>query len=94
MTPDLTRASKIEAELKQFDTDNADDLVVYAEGIVHASVCSSLTKDEVVARMAKRFSGTTHGGWELSDKDFATGEPQGTPCNDKPTTHKHWLFNC
>lgn len=72
----------------------ADEFVIYSEGIVCASVCSSLPIEEVKARMAAHFTGTSS-QWTLSeDPTFKGGEPNPCPCNEHPETHKHYLFNC
>ena len=73
--------------------EEGEDFVVYGEGLIYASVCSSLAQDEVVARMHRRLCGT-HAGWGLSDKAFKTGEPNPCPCDNQPETHKHYLFEC
>ena len=68
-------------------------LVVYREGLFNTSVCSDLAQEEVVARMARRISGTTN-GWTLSTNDhFATGQPNPCPCDKNPETHTHYLFD-
>ena len=73
--------------------DEDDDFTVYAEGLLYASVCSSLGKEETVARMARRPSGV--GGWMLSDdEEFPQGQPNPCPCDQRPGTHQHYLFGC
>lgn len=76
-------------ELEAFDT---PELEVYSEGICMASVCSSLSREEVVARMATRPTGTS-GSWSLSADAFRDGKPNGGPCEETPGRH-HWLFEC
>ena len=66
---------------------------VYLEGLVSASVCSSLSQEETIARMKARITGITS-RWELSIKPFRTGETNPCPCNNHPDTHKHYLFVC
>ncbi len=74
--------------------DDGGHFVIYTEGLIHASVCTDRPQSEVIAFMANRVSGTT-GGWSLSEKEtFSTGEPNPCPCDKKPETHKHYLFNC
>ena len=81
----------LEAALK---ADQDESFTIYAEGLVYASVCSSLGPEDTARRMAAHVCGTEH-GWEISeDKTFASGEPNPHPCKQKPTTHKHYLFNC
>ena len=71
-----------------------DDFVVYAHGIVHASVCSSLGTEATLARMQAIPTGI-RSSWALSeDETFRTGESNPCRCEDKPETHMHYLFNC
>jgi len=68
-----------------------DEFVVYAEGVFYASVCSCLPESEVVARMARRPSGTSS-GWTLTEEGIKDGTPNPCPCDEKPSTHQHYLF--
>lgn len=68
-----------------------DDFVVYAEGLCFASACTSLSNEAAVARMPA--AGTSH-GWQVSDENFRDGTPNGSPCNQRPETHRHLLFEC
>jgi hypothetical protein len=58
------------------------------EGIFSVQVCTSLTDDEATARVNELPSGTT-GGWTLT----ADPDAQPVPCDDKPNTHRHLLFD-
>lgn len=71
------------------------DFEAYAIGIVSASVCSSLTPEDTLARMnAEHPAGTQH-GWALStDPTFRGGKPNPCPCDVAPETHKHYLLEC
>lgn len=69
------------------------EFVVYHEGLLFASVCSSLGKEETEQRMSGVLCGTT-GGWMFSDQDFEEGKPNPVPCNEWPETHLHYLFVC
>jgi len=81
----------LEAAIKE---PQGEDFVMYAQGLFMASVCSSLNKEETINRMASIPSGTT-AGWIFCDNEtFRTDEPNPCPCNDKPDTHKHYLFEC
>ena len=81
---------KLEAAIT---SEEGDNFVVYGEGLINASVCSSLGKDETVARMGRRLNGVNP--WFLSeDKNFATGQPHPCPCEQNPKTHQHYLFHC
>lgn len=63
------------------------------EHFLFSVACSSLSKDEVIARMARRPCGTRH-GWQFSEETFPKGEPNPCPCGKFPETHKHYLFAC
>ena len=78
---------------KAITQEEDEDFVVYAEGLLYLSVCSSLPQEEVEARMHRRISGAS-GGWTLAEKLFRWGEPNPCPCDMKPETHKHYLFVC
>ena len=81
-----------EALEKAITAGEGDDFTVYGEGLLYASVCSSLPPEEVKRRMGTRPSGT-RGGWQLSEnKTFRGGQPNPCPCDDHPQTHKHYLF--
>ena len=76
------------------EREQGEEFVVYAEGLLYASVCSSLPQEEVIQRMGHVTSGT-QAGWVFSDHSaFASGQPNPCPCDKKPETHKHYLFNC
>ena len=71
------------------------DFEAYSIGPFCASVCSSLTPDETVARMNVMHPSGTRNGWMLSDdKTFRQGGPNPGPCERNPETHKHYLLNC
>lgn len=70
------------------------DFTIYGLGIVCASVCSSLPREEVERRMAAEETGLDHGWFPSKDKAFRTGQPNPCPCNSHPETHTHYLFNC
>ena len=81
---------KLEAAIT---AEEGDEFVVYSEGLVNASVCSSLGLKETVDRMGRRLNGVN--GWYLSeDKEFAAGQPNPCPCDRNPKTHQHYLFHC
>lgn len=71
------------------------DFLVYSHGVVHSSVCSSLTPEATVERINLENPTRISSPWALSkDKTFRTGEPNPCPCEDFPETHKHYLFVC
>lgn len=83
---------RIQAELNRFDRLAGDDLSVFGEGLVYASVCTSLDDAASDALMAQRLSGTD-GGWKRSaDPTFASGEPNPCPCERSPDSRRHILY--
>jgi hypothetical protein len=79
---------------KAYKDAEGPDFQMYTMGLLFLSVCSSLGKEATVARMASIPSGT-RAGWVFSDDEtFATGESNPCPCEQKPDTHMHYLFNC
>lgn len=71
------------------------DFDAYTIGLCYASVCSSLSPRETVKRMnAQHPTGIRH-RWKLApDKTFKTGQPNPCPCENNPSTHKHYLLVC
>jgi hypothetical protein len=59
------------------------------EGIFNVQVCTSLSDDEATERVNLMPPGTTH-GWQLS----AEPDQAPVPCDDKPDTHRHLVFEC
>lgn len=71
------------------------DFKVYAAGLTHASVCSSLSLEETTHRLNKEMPSGTRRGWQpCEDKKFKSGEPNPCRCEEAPKTHKHYLFDC
>ena len=71
----------------------SEEFIIYATGLVSASVCSSLSKREVELKMAQEMTGV--GPWRFARSEkFSGGEPNPCPCNKNPKTHKHYLFHC
>jgi len=71
-----------------------DDFIIYAEGLGNASVCSSLPLEEVKERMAAVITGLA-GGWVFAEGErFSDDRDNPCPCNQRPATHKHYLFHC
>ena len=74
---------------------NPPDFCAYAIGICAASVCSSLPIDQVTERLNQEYPTGLDNRWEPSaDQRFKGGQPNPCPCNENPSTHKHYLFNC
>lgn len=72
----------------------AADFEVISEGLVSATVCSSLPREEVNERMARHFTGISSGWTPADEPTFSNGTPNPGPCNENPETHTHYLFHC
>lgn len=71
------------------EAQQGDDFERLGENMFAVAVCTSLTDEEATARLALTPSGTS-GGWQLStDPDLLP-----KPCDEKPGTHRHLLFEC
>lgn len=73
------------------------EFTVYAAGVCGASVCTSLAdRDEIEQRMNAEHPSGTESGWKISDEDFARPKPapNPNPCEQSPSTHKHYLMEC
>lgn len=68
------------------------ELIVYSEGLCYASVCTSLDDEELDLRMAARPATATRGWVRSEDSHFTGGEPNPCPCDQRPDTHRHVLF--
>jgi hypothetical protein len=81
------RKGNKEKEMKDFEA--------YSIGICNASVCSSLTLEEITKRLNERYPTGIASQWTLSeDKQFHSGQPHPCPCEENPETHMHYLFHC
>lgn len=71
------------------------EFCIYADGLVHSSVCTSLTDEQATSRINEQLPTGIASQWEISpDEKFSTGEWNGCPCETFPDTHRHILFNC
>lgn len=86
----LADARKRRAELTQPRT-----VSVYALGLTHASVCTSLPDEQMLVTVDELCpTGLSH-GWKISDDPaFADGKPNPCPCEHYPETHRHVLLVC
>jgi hypothetical protein len=70
------------------------EFVVYAVGLVHASVCTALDDEATAARLNHEHP-TGVAPWMRSpDETFREGGPNPGPCERHPRTHRHVLFEC
>lgn len=81
-------------EREQRMTTNQDTFTAYAVGFAYASVCTSLNDTEATTRMNHENPTGIESQWEIADEAFASGDPNGRPCNEHPNTHRHLLFVC
>jgi hypothetical protein len=66
-----------------------DEFTRIRETVFNVQACTSLSDEEATERVNLMPSGTTY-GWQLStEPDHAP-----VPCNDKPDTHRHLVFEC
>lgn len=73
----------------------AKDFECYAIGPISASVCTSLPLNETTVRLNEEYPTGIDSPWRKSkDETFASGQPNPTPCENNPKTHRHYLFNC
>lgn len=71
------------------------ELTAYSMNLVSASVCTSLGRQDVLARMNLQCPTGVGRSWQFSDSPvFAGGEPNPCPCDTNPDTHKHYLLEC
>lgn len=70
----------------------AAELLVYSERLFYASVCTSLDDEELDRRMAARPAAATHGWVRSEEAHFAGGQPNPCPCDQRPESHRHVLF--
>jgi hypothetical protein len=70
-----------------------DTFTAYAVGMFYASACTSLDDTEATDRINREHPAEAGTPWRISAEPFRTGEPNGRPCDQRPTTHRHLLFN-
>lgn len=73
----------------------SNEFEAYGMGIVHASVCTSLSVEEATKRLNEQYPTGIQSQWELSKNEhFSCGEHKnGCDCPDHPD-NKHYLFSC
>lgn len=71
-----------------------EDFVIYSGGICFCSVCSRLSLEETTKRVNNENPTGISSNWQLSERNFDSGETNPCACNDYPETHKHYLFEC
>lgn len=92
----MTEISRTVAALvtavEDWNTRYSDTVTVIGEGLCYATVCTTLDDEAVDAAMAAR-PATVNRGWARStDATFATGQPNPCPCEQRPDTNRHVLY--
>lgn len=67
---------------------------IYARGIAHCSVCTTLTDGEATVQINRESPTGISTRWAIVERRFASGEPNPCPCDRWPMTHRHILFSC
>lgn len=70
------------------------EFFVYSTGLCYSSVCTSLSDEEAIERLNEAWPTGIPSQWRIADEPFRTGEANPCPCEQKPETHRHILFNC
>jgi hypothetical protein len=71
-------------------------VVVYAIGLVHASVCApiEMSKEEIATAVNMQEPAGTENGWKIDEHpEFHNGQPNPCECNLDPGK-LHWLMVC
>lgn len=74
-----------------------EQAVVYANGLVHCSVCVPASWDTAKVESVINVINPTgiHSRWSVSgDSTFKDGKPNPCSCNNQPSTRKHYLMVC
>ena len=71
------------------DSQNTPEFMRIKESLLWIQACTSLSDEDATARINIIPAGTTY-GWQLTE------DPDGAPvpCEDKPDTHRHLIFEC
>ena len=76
-------------------TSQTKHFAVYTWGLVHLSCCTDVTDRAEIERLANIDQPTGIASkWTIADEPFASGQPNGCPCNDEPDKYHHWLLSC
>ena len=73
-----------------------DEVQIYANGILHCSVCvpKNMERDEISAAVNRQNPAGTSAGWVISHEPaFASGDPNPSPC-EKDAARLHYLMAC
>lgn len=79
-------------------------VILYAVGLVSASVCTNGTPEQAIEYMNARYPTGLDHGWSLSNDGFALYDESGNfigyhtantlPCDQSPDTHTHYVLEC
>lgn len=72
------------------------DFAIYNVGLCRMSVCApkSMTTAEVEHNANSDQPTGIRSQWTVLRENFATGETNPCPCNDRPNEKAHWLLGC
>lgn len=68
------------------------EVIPYAVGIMQASVCTNGTVENAQQVLNDLHNPSPDYPWSLSDDVFRGHDSNTMPCDQKPTTHTHYLF--
>lgn len=69
-------------------------VIPYRVGLLAASVCTNGTVENAIEYMNDFHTTGLDHGWALSTDVFRGHDSNTTSCNQNPTTHTHFLFEC
>jgi len=89
-------ASDEELEHKVCLKHQFEELEIYANGIVHCSVCTNVRSRKRIEELVNQKNPTgISSHWQISkSKIFSGGILNPCPCEKYPETHKHYLMEC
>lgn len=76
----------------RWDASYSETLTVYGEGLVFASVCTSLDNEAADAAMAARPAVGSRGWIRSAETHFDGGQTNPCPCDQEPDTRRHVLY--
>lgn len=71
-----------------------DTVIVYAEGVLVSSVCTSLPPEKMIRKLNRTHPTGIGSKWQISsDPTFRTGQTNPCVCEKDPD-RKHYLVEC
>lgn len=85
----------VERQQRQDSLMRPRSVTVYALGLTHASVCTSLPDEQTLEIVNELVPTGIDHGWSIADDAaFADGKPHPSTCEHYPETHRHVLLVC